>query len=449
MSSMKDCISKPLTEVLETIIDNRGKSVPTVENGFPLIATNCIKNSSIYPTFEKIRYVSQETLESWFRAELQPNDILFVNKGTPGRVCLAPNPITFCAAQDMVGLRCNSKVIYYKYLFAVLRSDTIQQKIANFHVGIAIPHFKKSDMHNISIPLPDMTVQQSIGDIYCTISEKIELNNRINRELENLTKTIYDYWISQFEFPDNDSKPYKSSGGKMVWNEELKREIPEGWEVKTLNDCCLYNQESLKSTDNWSFINYLDTSNINCNKISTIEKLDCETQKIPSRAKRKVTENAIVFSTVRPNQRHHGLIKKPLKNMIVSTGFVVITHKENVKFNDLIYTFLTQEIIENQLQTIADTSVSSYPSINSSDIMNLKIVLPKDINLLERISNKFYSINQMIWKKHSEIKELILLRDWLLSKFMNGQITFKVGDDIEGKHFDAESVAETSFQYYE
>ena len=80
-----------------------------------MIATNCIKHSSIYPTFENIRYVSDETLKTRFRAELKPNDILFVNKGTPGRVCLVPDPITFCVAQDMIGLRADSK----KYITSI------------------------------------------------------------------------------------------------------------------------------------------------------------------------------------------------------------------------------------------------------------------------------------------------------------------------------------------
>lgn len=160
MNNMCNCPSYPLPELLNFIVDNRGKSCPTADKGFPLIATNCIKHSSIYPTFENIRYVSEETRENWFRAELKPNDILFVNKGTPGRTCLVPDPITFCAAQDMIGLRADETKIYYKYLFAVLRSDFVQNKIANFHVGIAIPHFKKSDLHNLLIPVPNMELQK-------------------------------------------------------------------------------------------------------------------------------------------------------------------------------------------------------------------------------------------------------------------------------------------------
>ena len=109
----------PITELLEEIIDNRGKSVPTASEGTPLIATNCIKHTSIYPTFEKIRYVDDKTLKTWFRAHIRPNDILFVNKGTPGRVCLVPNPVNFGVAQDMIAFRCDKNAINYKYLFTV------------------------------------------------------------------------------------------------------------------------------------------------------------------------------------------------------------------------------------------------------------------------------------------------------------------------------------------
>lgn len=117
MNEMQNAELIPLPELLSDIIDNRGKTCPTTETGFPLIATNCIKNNKLYPVFENIRYVSDEVLETWFRQKLEPNDILFVNKGTPGKVCLVPNPVNFCAAQDMVAFRVDNKKIYYKYLF--------------------------------------------------------------------------------------------------------------------------------------------------------------------------------------------------------------------------------------------------------------------------------------------------------------------------------------------
>ena len=227
----------PLTDLLEKIIDNRGKTVPTERNGIPLIATNCIKHKSIYPTFENVRYVSQGIYDTWFRAHLEPHDILFVNKGTPGRSCLVPDPVTFCAAQDMIGLRCDKNKISYKYLFAVLRSDYIKQTVENFHVGLVIPHFKKHDLHNILIPRRDNYAEEDrIGSLYIGLSEKIEHNNKVSKQLEAMARMIFDYWFVQFDFPNRQGKPYKSSGGEMVYNPELKRSIPADWRDGKLSD---------------------------------------------------------------------------------------------------------------------------------------------------------------------------------------------------------------------
>jgi len=173
----------PLPELLDFIIDNRGKSVPTTDSGHVLIATNCIKNEYLYPVFDKVRYLSEDTYNTWFRAHLQPGDVIFVNKGTPGRVCMVPDPVNFCIAQDMMAFRVNNQMIYNKYLLAVLRSTEIQKHIHNYNVGDVIPHFKKSFLGELLIPLPLMEIQQKIGDIYFDISEKIFSNSNINHHL--------------------------------------------------------------------------------------------------------------------------------------------------------------------------------------------------------------------------------------------------------------------------
>ena len=174
---------RPLPEVLSFIVDNRGKTVPTCEKGRILIATNCVRNENLYPSYEKIRFLSDETYHTWFRAHPLPGDILFVCKGTPGRVCLVPNPVDFCIAQDMVALRANPDIVYNRYLLAVLRSHGIQTQITNTSVGDVIPHFKKSYFDQILIPIPSMRVQKIIGDYYYSFSQKIVLNQKINRNL--------------------------------------------------------------------------------------------------------------------------------------------------------------------------------------------------------------------------------------------------------------------------
>ena len=173
----------PITELLSFIVDNRGKTVPTAPKGHKLIATNCVTNNTLFPVYEKIRYLSDETYRTWFRAYPQPGDILFVNKGTPGRVCMVPDPVDFCIAQDMIALRADESKIYNKYLFAVLRSNEIQKQIYNTSVGDVIPHFKKQFMDQLQIPVPSLDVQKAIGDLYYQLSYKTELNKHINDNL--------------------------------------------------------------------------------------------------------------------------------------------------------------------------------------------------------------------------------------------------------------------------
>lgn len=174
----------PLPELLSFVVDNRGKTVPLSEDGnHILIATNCIRNENLYPTYDKIRKLSQDTYDTWFRAHPQPGDILFVCKGTPGRVCMVPDPIDFCIAQDMVALRTDDTKIYNKYLLAVLRSRPIQEQITKTSVGDVIPHFKKQFFDQLLIPIPSTDLQKIIGDFYFDFSQKIEQNKQINNNL--------------------------------------------------------------------------------------------------------------------------------------------------------------------------------------------------------------------------------------------------------------------------
>lgn len=226
----------PFIDCLSDIIDNRGKTCPTSKAGIPLIATNCIKNDSLFPVFEKVRYVSLETYKTWFRGHPMPGDLIFVNKGTPGQVCLVPDPINFCIAQDMVAIRANAERIYPRYLLAVLRSNQIQRRIENMHVGTLIPHFKKGDFDKLSIPVPESNLQKYIGDLYYNLSLKIDKNRKMNETLEAIAQAIFKHWFIDFEFPDEKGKPYKSSGGQLVYSNELGKEMPKGWELICLGD---------------------------------------------------------------------------------------------------------------------------------------------------------------------------------------------------------------------
>ena len=186
-----------------------------------------------------------------------------------------------------------------------------------------------------------------------------------------MAKQLYDYWFVQFDFPNENGKPYKSSGGKMVWNEKLKREIPKGWNVLKLGEHCSFNKRTSNGYFNHPIL-YLDTSNITNNTIDELQFLNPSSDIIPSRARRLVQEGDIVYSTVRPNLKHFGIIMNPDYNMVVSTGFAVITANWSA-YRYFIYQFLIQAATIENLSTIAQSAVSAYPSINTSDIENLDL----------------------------------------------------------------------------
>lgn len=188
----------PFMSLLSKIVDNRGRTCPTAVSGLPLIATNCVKNSTLYPVFEKVRYVDQKTYSTWFRGHPLPGDLIFVCKGSPGQVCVTPDPVNFCIAQDMVAVRANPAKVYPPYLFAALRSEEMQSAIVNMHVGTLIPHFKKGDFDKLEIPLPDEPTQRFIGDMYLSLTEKIELNRRLNETLEGMAQAIFRDWFVDF-----------------------------------------------------------------------------------------------------------------------------------------------------------------------------------------------------------------------------------------------------------
>ena len=166
------------------------------------------------------------------------------------------------------------------------------------------------------------------------------------------------------------------------------------WKLIRLGDICKTNENSYYPKDNWKFVNYLDTGSLTENKITELQYINTKTDKMPSRARRKVIKNSILYSTVRPNQLHYGIIKEPVDNLLVSTGFTVIDVDINKAIPEFIYYLLIQNNTTEQLQAIAEQSVSTYPSIKPSDIENLEFKLP---NLI--IQNKIVSILDTIDSK--------------------------------------------------
>ena len=173
------------------------------------------------------------------------------------------------------------------------------------------------------------------------------------------------------------------------------------WQTVKLGNIASINQSTYSSKEDWKFVNYLDTGNITMNQVDEIQYINTSMDKLPSRAKRKVRFNSIIYSTVRPNQLHYGIIKNQPENFLVSSGFAVIDVDFDKAIPEYIYYILSQQEITEYLQSIAEQSVSAYPSIKPSDIENLEFLLPdrktqeKIVSILRSIDEKIVQNNEI------------------------------------------------------
>lgn len=253
------------------------------------------------------------------------------------------------------------------------------------------------DICRMELPVPDIGEQRKIVEAYKIVEDRIELKRKINDNLLSQAQTYF-----SLIFADKDAE----------------RPLPQGWKVAKVGDYCVDNIANLSKKDTFESILYLDTSSITANYIVELQELNLLTDEIPSRAKRKATHGDIVYSTVRPNLKHYGLLQNPPENLIVSTGFAVLHNKGLGVTNDFLFMWLTNESILDYLQAIAENSVSTYPSLNVSDLMNVTIIVP-DIDVLEKTTRFLASIFIAISENNRQIQTLTRSLDTLLPKLLS------------------------------
>ena len=186
----------------------------------------------------KSAFISDKDFIKWTkRVQPQKGDLLFSYETRLGEAALMPDNLQACLGRRMGLLRPKKDKVIPQYLLFAYLSPEFQKVIRkNTIKGATVDRIALNELGNFPIYIPDLKTQQSIATVLSALDKKIALNNQINTRLEEMAKTLYDYWFVQFDFPDANGKPYKSSGGEMVFDETLKREIPKGWEVKNLGE---------------------------------------------------------------------------------------------------------------------------------------------------------------------------------------------------------------------
>lgn len=365
----------------------------------------------------KAKHISREKYEESPEIMIEKNDILIVKVGsTIGKVAIVNFDIgEACINPNSVILK-NCK-INPSYLYYYLISSAGQTFLKNNSSASAQSALNQMTLKEMLIDVPTDTEQNAIAAILDNLNAKIELNNKINAELEAMAKSLYDYWFVQFEFPNAKGKPYKSSGGKMVWSDELKREVPEGWEVVKLKDIAHTGSGGTPlSTKKEYYVNgnipWINSAEVNASFI--IE------------AKKFITNEGLINSSAKIFPKGTILIAMygATAGQVSLTDIEACTNQAicSVIPNDKMLVPYVKFGLHQMYQYLINLSTgSARDNLSQDKIRELLFILPPRKNIEEyfQVANSCF---EKILINLKENQQLSSLRDWLLPMLMNGQV---------------------------
>lgn len=386
-------------------------------------------NNDLRYVYSTEKQITEEGLKNSNTKLLNRSDIIISARGTVGALAQIGTPM--CFNQSCFGLRGKKGIVETDFLYYALKNYVHNIKKRSQGSVFDTINLNSFDLMEIEIP-KELNIQQKIASVLSALDSKIELNNRINAELEAMAKTLYDYWFVQFDFPDTNGKPYKSSGGKMVWNEELKREIPEGWEDGTLGNIAelvrgvTYDSSEIKSKNASGVIPILRATNISGNVIDLNEMVYVPKQNVsPSQILNKYD---ILITMSSGSKEHIGKNGFYFYEKEVSFGAFCakIVAKAEYKFylfsytqSDFMFTTIKNECLGTNIN-----------NLNGSLVKGFKIVIPPD-DLVKSFNAKVNSVYEKIGNNLIENQKLTELRDWLLPMLMNGQVKVMEEEEME------------------
>lgn len=340
-------------------------------------------------------------------------DVLISAAGTIGRSVIYNGEDAYYQDSNIVWIDNDESKVLNSYLFYIYKE--IKWKIST---GSTILRLYNENIRETEIIVPNLDVQKKISDFLSLIDKKIALNTRMNAELESMAKQLYDYWFVQFDFPDENGKPYKSSGGKMVYNPTLKREIPAGWEVKGLGDVLTFSnginyEKGIEGDKEYKIIN---VRNITSSSVY-INKSELDTISLPSKQAGNylIEENDIIIArSGTPGSTR--LIDNPID--VIYCGFIIKGSPIDSAYKYYVTFFLKQ--LEGTQAT--KTGGSILQNVSQETLKSLNLVLPGK-HLFTTFNEKIKALFTLLNKKQDENNELTHLRDSLLPMLMNGQVT--------------------------
>lgn len=382
------------------IYDGPHATPKKIENGKYFLSISSLDNGSL--DLSKSAFISDKDFIKWTkRVQPQKGDLLFSYETRLGEAALMPDNLQACLGRRMGLLRPKEDKVIPQYLLFAYLSPEFQKVIRkNTIKGATVDRIALNELGNFPIYIPDLKTQQSIAAVLSALDKKIALNKQINARLEEMAKTLYDYWFVQFDFPDANGKPYKSSGGEMVFDETLKREIPKGWEVKSLGDWAEIRKGTLITEK---------TANTNGDiKVISAGVDFSYYHDVANRPK-----NTITISASGANAGFVNFWREP----IFACDCTTIT---NSVIGRTLYILNFLKIVQDFIYQQARGS--AQPHVYPKDIEGLKIIVPPD-SLLKKFSEFVDNWNLKIANNEKQNHQLTQLRDFLLPMLMNGQVS--------------------------
>lgn len=397
--------------------------IPATAEEFDESKTRYLRITDISETGELLhenkKSVSSKDLRKYL---LEEGDIVFARTGnSTGKTYFheAKNG-DLAFAGFLIKFSLNPQKVNPKYLRYYTITKHYKQWVENFSLGSTRGNINAESFANCPIPLPERTQQDFLVKVLSDIDSKIELNNKINAELESMAKLIYDYWFVQFDFPDENGKPYKTYDGKMVYNKELKREIPEGWEVKDLKTLLDYN-----SGHSFSSKSYCDSGKWKIVTIKSVQESGFDTSKC----------DRLISIPQNLDDECNLEIGDLLMSLTGNTGRLCFVTESNCLLNQRVAKIWSSELSnyfiylyfkrpEKQKLIEQLSSGSSQANLSPLQLLKTKDIIPKK-NILKLFEGKIEPIFQRILVNEKENQKLSELRDWLLPMLMNGQVKVK------------------------
>ena len=288
--------------------------------------------------------------------------------------------------------------------------QTIDLKKLNTHS--AVPGLSRELVYLLEVNIPSKDAQGKISYLLSKIDKKIELNNQINAELESMAKTLYDYWFVQFDFPNENGKPYKSSGGKMVYNSVLKREIPEGWQDKKLSDIA---NITMGQSPNGGSYNENGDGVIFFQGSTDFGWLFPSIRQFTNQPIRLAKKGDILLSVRAPV----GDMNIANNDCCIGRGLAAMNSKESFD----VFLFYVMKYFKTIFER-RNSEGTTFGSITKNDLHSLQLSYPSS-SILKKYEAIVSNYNKMIFEKSLETEKLTKLRDFLIPMLMNGQVTIK------------------------